>query len=86
MVKTEDSYLLVASEIYDIKDSSNIKILSEDELKLLPMKLHYCGPPTQFKIEEKEAFRCLFSIISKMNSLQDLKFASFPLGKTNIKM
>ena len=86
MVKTEDSYLLVASEIYDIKDSSNIKILSEDELKLLPMKLHYCGPPTQFKIEEKEAFRCLFSIISNMNSLQDLKFASFPLGKTNIKI
>ena len=84
VVKCEDYYLLVASEIYDLRDGSNVTVLAEEDQSKLPEKFYYKGPPTHFQVDEKKAFRCLLSIISRMNSLQDSRFYSFPLGKENI--
>ena len=60
--------------------------LSPDEIADLPVEIVYVGNENFIFLDDEErAFTILVSIIEKMNSMQDPKFVSFPLGKFWIK-
>ena len=71
---------LIASDVFDL--SNGDKCLSNDDLKSFPDRYVYSGLEFRFKTEEAEAFQIFFSIVAKMNSMQDPDFYSFALGKT----
>ena len=70
-----------AMDFYSIK-------LTQDEINELPVDPIYVGTSSSevYLNDEKKALDQLLKIITKMNSMQDPKFYSFPLGMHQISM
>ena len=88
--KIGDAYYWIAgsAEVHLLNHERNeenkfyARKLSPDEIAQLPVEIVYVGQENLiFLDDEEKAFTILVSIIEKMNSMQDPKFVSFPLGK-----
>ena len=89
--KIGDAYYWIAGseEVHHLNHEKNeenkfyARKLSPDEIADLPVEIVYVGEENliTFLDDEEKAFTNLVSIIEKMNSMQDPKFVSFPLGK-----
>ena len=73
----DDKYYLIASDIFDLTEGH---ILTDDDLKQLPVKINFTGQPFNFKTDQEKAFELLLRIFSNANKMQDPKFVSFPVG------
>ena len=88
--KIEANYYWVAgTDIYlinhDISEgmASFAKVLTQEEISLLPIEIVYTGPHQDFNTDEEEAFRLVARVIELMNMMQDPEWHSYPLGTYN---
>ena len=70
---------MIAVDVFLI--SGDARKLDRQEVDELPVVISWKGPKYCFETDKKECFELLVKIISDMNSMQNPKFVSFPLGK-----
>ena len=70
---------LISSDVWLLGGGEPRK-LSQDELESLLVIISWRGPDCHFRTDMKECIRLLCEIIRDMNTMQNPKFFSFPLG------
>ena len=78
--KFADKFYLIATDVFDLTDCTK---LTDEDLRLLPIKINYTGLEIEYKTDTKEAYKLLLNIIGNFNKMQDPEFYSFPLGEFN---
>ena len=76
--KVDSTYYMIASEVFDLSEG---RVLSNDDLKLLPFHITYRGPEVQYRANQEEAFTLLMRIFINANKMQNPEFVSFPVGE-----
>ena len=78
--KFGEQYVLISSDVW-LLGGETPRILTPEEVQELPVTICWKGDPLHFRTDEKETIRLLCQIISDMNTMQNPKFYSFPLGE-----
>lgn len=83
IVELEGNIYLIASEIFLL--GSPAVMLSQEEVNELPVLVNWSGPDMKFETEEKTFYSLLSDIFCDFNVMQNKKFVSFPIGKTELE-
>ena len=89
LLKIEDAFYLVAGskQIYLINRQKSedcpvyARMLTPEEMGLLPFEVIYTGEEENFRTDEKEALTIIVKILELMNLMQQKQWQSYPLGK-----
>ena len=79
---TKSNFYLIAGDVFLV--SGEVKKLSQDDIKELPITISWKGPLFSFETDEAKCFELLTKIIYDMNLMQDPRFVSFPLGRFHV--
>ena len=74
-----ENYYLVATDIFIL--GGQTRKLTLEETWELPVTVSWKGPHFCFETDERKCVELLSKIFSDMNTMQNKKFVSFPLGK-----